>query len=41
MCGPGSNVRHADEQLRGTIALPNGLGKNVKVVVFAKGDKAA
>ncbi len=40
MCGPGSNVRHADEQLRGTIALPNGLGKNVKVVVFAKGDKA-
>ncbi len=36
----GLNVRHADEQLRGTIALPNGLGKNVKVVVFAKGDKA-
>src|SRR5438874_12216226 len=36
----GLNVRHADEQLRGTIALPNGLGKSVKVVVFAKGDKA-
>ncbi|HTD57551.1 MAG TPA: 50S ribosomal protein L1 [Solirubrobacteraceae bacterium] len=36
----GLNVRHADEQLRGTIALPNGLGKDVKVVVFAQGDKA-
>src|SRR6201992_4168447 len=36
----GLNVRHADEQLRGTIALPNGLGKNVKVAVFAQGDKA-
>ena len=36
----GLNVRHADEQLRGTIALPHGLGKDVKVVVFAKGDKA-
>jgi large subunit ribosomal protein L1 len=35
----GLNVRHADEQLRGTIALPHGLGKNVKVAVFAKGDK--
>src|ERR1700754_3231027 len=34
------NVRHADEQLRGTIALPNGLGKEVKVAVFAQGDKA-
>ena len=33
-------VRHADEQLRGTIALPNGLGKTVTVAVFAKGDKA-
>jgi large subunit ribosomal protein L1 len=37
----GLNVRHADEQLRGTIALPNGLGKDVKVAVFAEGDKAA
>jgi large subunit ribosomal protein L1 len=36
----GLNVRHADEQLRGTVALPNGLGKEVKIVVFAKGDKA-
>jgi large subunit ribosomal protein L1 len=36
----GLNVRHADEQLRGTIALPNGLGKEVKIAVFAQGDKA-
>jgi large subunit ribosomal protein L1 len=36
----GLNVRHADEQLRGTIALPNGLGKDVTIVVFAQGDKA-
>jgi large subunit ribosomal protein L1 len=36
----GLNVRHADEQLRGTIAMPNGLGKNVKIAVFAQGDKA-
>src|SRR5439155_4344647 len=36
----GLNVRHADEQLRGTIALPHGLGKEVKVAVFAQGDKA-
>jgi large subunit ribosomal protein L1 len=35
----GLNVRHADEQLRGTIALPNGLGKDVTVVVFAQGEK--
>jgi large subunit ribosomal protein L1 len=37
----GLNVRHADEQLRGTIALPNGLGKDVKVAVFAQGPKVA
>jgi large subunit ribosomal protein L1 len=37
----GLNVRHADEQLRGTIALPHGLGKDVKVAVFARGPKAA
>jgi large subunit ribosomal protein L1 len=37
----GLNVRHADEQLRGTIALPNGLGKDVKVAVFAQGAKAS
>ena len=36
----GLNVRHADEQLRGTIALPNGLGKAVRVAVFAQGDRA-
>src|ERR1700742_5337392 len=36
----GPNVRHADEQLRGTIALPHGLGKDVKTAVFAEGDKA-
>jgi large subunit ribosomal protein L1 len=37
----GLNVRHADEQLRGTIALPNGIGKDVKIVVFAQGAKVA
>jgi large subunit ribosomal protein L1 len=37
----GLNVRHADEQLRGTIALPNGVGRDVKVVVFAQGAKVA
>ncbi len=37
----GLNVRHADEQLRGTIALPNGLGKDVKITVFAQGEKVA
>ncbi|MEA2265186.1 MAG: large subunit ribosomal protein [Solirubrobacteraceae bacterium] len=36
----GLNVRHADEQLRGTVALPNGLGKDIKIAVFAQGDKA-
>jgi large subunit ribosomal protein L1 len=35
----GLNVRHADEQLRGTIGLPNGLGKDVKIIVFAQGEK--
>jgi len=37
----GLNVRHDDEQLRGTIALPNGLGKDVKIIVFAQGPKVA
>jgi large subunit ribosomal protein L1 len=37
----GLNVRHADEQLRGTIALPNGVGRDVKVAVFAQGAKVA
>jgi large subunit ribosomal protein L1 len=36
----GLNVRHADEQLRGTIALPHGLGKAVTVAAFAKGERA-
>jgi len=36
----GLNVRHADEQLRGTIGLPHGLGRDVTVAVFAKGDAA-
>jgi len=36
----GLNVRHADEQLRGTIALPNGLGRDVTIAVFAQGDAA-
>ena len=36
----GLNVRHADEQLRGTIMLPNGTGKSARVAVFAEGDKA-
>jgi len=35
------NVRHADEQLRGTIALPHGTGRDVRVAVFAKGEKAS
>ena len=36
----GVNVRHAEEQLRGTLALPHGLGKDVRIAVFAKGQKA-
>jgi large subunit ribosomal protein L1 len=36
----GLNVRHADEQLRGTVALPHGLGKEVKIAVFAQAEKA-
>ncbi len=35
----GVDSRHADQQVRGAIVLPNGTGKNVKVLVFAKGDK--
>src|SRR5207249_6821981 len=35
----GLNVRHADEQLQGTAALPNGHGKDVKIAVFAQRDK--
>src|SRR2546423_13503526 len=36
----GVNVRHADQQLRGTISLPHGTGKEIRVAVFAQGDKA-
>ena len=35
----GVDSRHADQQVRGAVVLPNGTGKNVKVLVFAKGDK--
>ncbi len=36
----GLNVRHADQQLRGTLMLPHGTGKTMRVVVFAEGEKA-
>ena len=36
----GLNVRHADQQLRGTLMLPHGTGKEMRVAVFAEGDKA-
>ena len=36
----GVNVRHADQQLRGTVTLPHGTGKEIRVAVFAQGDKA-
>ena len=35
----GVDSRHADQQVRGAVVLPNGTGKSVKVLVFAKGDK--
>ena len=37
----GLNVRHAEEQLRGTIMLPHGTGSDMRVAVFAQGEKAA
>lgn len=37
----GCDGRHADQQIRGAVVLPNGTGKDVKVLVFAKGDKVA
>ena len=37
----GVDGRHADQQVRGAVVLPNGTGKTVKVLVFAKGDKLA
>ena len=36
----GVDPRHADQQVRGAVVLPHGTGKKVKVLVFAKGDKA-
>lgn len=35
----GVDPRHADQMVRGAVVLPNGLGKNVRVLVFAKGEK--
>jgi len=35
----GVDSRHADQQVRGAVVLPNGTGKNVRVLVFTKGDK--
>ena len=35
----GCDGRHAEQQIRGAVVLPNGTGKTVKVLVFAKGDK--
>ena len=35
----GVDPRHADQMVRGTVVLPNGLGKTVRVLVFAKGEK--
>ncbi len=37
----GCDGRHAEQQIRGAVVLPHGTGKSVKVLVFAKGDKAA
>ena len=36
----GVDPRHADQNIRGTVALPHGTGKQIRVVVFAQGDKA-
>ena len=35
----GVNPKHADQMVRGTVALPHGVGKEVKILVFAKGEK--
>lgn len=36
----GVDPRHADQQVRGAVVLPHGTGKKVRILVFAKGDKA-
>lgn len=36
----GVDPRHADQQVRGTVVLPHGIGKSVRIAVFAQGDKA-
>ena len=36
----GVDPKHADQMVRGAVVLPHGIGKSVKVAVFAKGDKA-
>ena len=35
----GVDSRHADQQVRGAVVLPNGTGRSVRVLVFAKGDR--
>ena len=35
----GVNPKHSDQMVRGTVVLPNGVGKSIKVLVFAKGEK--
>ena len=37
----GVDPRHADQMVRGTVVLPHGVGKTIRVLVFAQGDKAA
>ncbi|MEO5376815.1 MAG: 50S ribosomal protein L1, partial [Magnetococcus sp. DMHC-6] len=37
----GVDPRHADQMVRGTVTLPHGTGKTVRILVFAKGDKVA
>ncbi len=37
----GVDSRHADQQVRGTVVLPHGLGKEIRIAVFAKGEQAA
>ncbi len=39
-CKLGVNPRHADQQVRGAVVLPHGTGKDIRVVVFAEGEKA-